>query len=170
MSENRYSINNTTFNAGLGQGGRRTDGLQPTVLNINGFQRPYSFSNQEYTSRTDVYTNNNDNNNNNLLDESTPYELLKEDLPYKKRRLEPKPEALSPLPPLSQITTRHIAHPKYGLPPALVDGYRRLGIEEMYEWQAECLCLHPEILMGKRNLCFTAQTSAGKSLGMLKTY
>lgn len=165
MTESRYSINNTTFNAGLGQGGRRVGGLQPTI--INGFQRPSSFSNQEYTSRTDIYINNKDNNNN-ILDESTPYELLKEDLPYKKRRLEAKPEPLPPLPPQSQITTRHIAHPKYGLPTSLVDGYRRLGIEEMYEWQAECLCLHPEILMGKRNLCFTAQTSAGKSLGMLR--
>lgn len=162
MTESHYSINNTTFSAGLRQDGRHTDGLQPTV--INGFQRPALFSNQQYTSRPDAYTGNN-NRNGDILDESTPYELLKEDLPYKRRRLDTKPERLPPLPPLSQITTRHIAHPKYGLPTSLVDGYRRLGIEEMYEWQAECLCLHPEILLGTRNLCFTAQTSAGKSLG-----
>jgi hypothetical protein len=51
-------------------------------------------------------------------------------------------------------------HPNcWGLPPAVAG---ELGVQEMHEWQAECLA-QPGVSDGS-NLVFTAPTSAGKSL------
>ena len=45
----------------------------------------------------------------------------------------------------------------------LEDSYERLGITQLWAWQAEALQL-PEVLEGRRNLLYTADTSAGKTL------
>ncbi|XP_030638851.1 DNA polymerase theta [Chanos chanos] len=50
----------------------------------------------------------------------------------------------------------------WGLPQPVLDRYRSLGIQRMFEWQAECLTLG-QVLEGK-NLVYSAPTSAGKTL------
>ncbi|KAG5462045.1 MAG: hypothetical protein BJ554DRAFT_5672 [Olpidium bornovanus] len=50
----------------------------------------------------------------------------------------------------------------WDLPPAVVESYKTLGMEEMYPWQAECLSLEG-VLDGNRNLVYSAPTSAGKT-------
>ncbi|NXL77581.1 DPOLQ polymerase, partial [Leptocoma aspasia] len=50
----------------------------------------------------------------------------------------------------------------WGLPRAVLEKYRSLGVVQMFEWQAECLMLG-QVLEGK-NLVYSAPTSAGKTL------
>ncbi|XP_009458832.1 PREDICTED: DNA polymerase theta [Nipponia nippon] len=50
----------------------------------------------------------------------------------------------------------------WGLPKAVLEKYRSLGVVQMFEWQAECLTLG-QVLEGK-NLVYSAPTSAGKTL------
>ncbi|XP_018429530.1 PREDICTED: DNA polymerase theta-like, partial [Nanorana parkeri] len=50
----------------------------------------------------------------------------------------------------------------WGLPGAVLEKYGRLGVLQMFEWQAECLMLG-QVLSGK-NLVYSAPTSAGKTL------
>uniref|UniRef100_A0A8C5MDB7 DNA polymerase theta n=1 Tax=Leptobrachium leishanense TaxID=445787 RepID=A0A8C5MDB7_9ANUR len=50
----------------------------------------------------------------------------------------------------------------WGLPQAVLETYGRLGVSQMFEWQAECLMLG-QVLEGK-NLVYSAPTSAGKTL------
>uniref|UniRef100_A0A663FJD2 DEAD/DEAH-box helicase domain-containing protein n=1 Tax=Aquila chrysaetos chrysaetos TaxID=223781 RepID=A0A663FJD2_AQUCH len=50
----------------------------------------------------------------------------------------------------------------WGLPKAVLEKYRSLGVVQMFEWQAECLMLG-QVLEGK-NLVYSAPTSAGKTL------
>lgn len=70
----------------------------------------------------------------------------------------------SPTPNASHNDTLQLLHAKWGLDPNFVEGLKNCGIEAMYEWQAECLSM-PGLLEGKKNLIYTAPTSAGKSLG-----
>ena len=42
-------------------------------------------------------------------------------------------------------------------------GLKACGVENMYQWQSECLSL-PGLLEGEKNVVYTAPTSAGKSL------
>ncbi|EFW99536.1 DNA-directed DNA polymerase [Grosmannia clavigera kw1407] len=57
-----------------------------------------------------------------------------------------------------------LAHPCYGLPPALIANFVALGICSIYPWQMHCLLSHHSILAGKRNLVYAAPTGGGKSL------
>uniref|UniRef100_W5MET7 DNA polymerase theta n=1 Tax=Lepisosteus oculatus TaxID=7918 RepID=W5MET7_LEPOC len=50
----------------------------------------------------------------------------------------------------------------WGLPKPVLEKYQRLGVVQMFEWQAECLTLG-QVLEGK-NLVYSAPTSAGKTL------
>ncbi|NWV76779.1 DPOLQ polymerase, partial [Dasyornis broadbenti] len=50
----------------------------------------------------------------------------------------------------------------WGLPKVVLEKYHRLGVVQMFEWQAECLMLG-RVLEGK-NLVYSAPTSAGKTL------
>nr|XP_033798472.1 DNA polymerase theta isoform X2 [Geotrypetes seraphini] len=50
----------------------------------------------------------------------------------------------------------------WGLPKPVLEKYHRLGVVQMFEWQAECLMLG-QVLEGK-NLVYSAPTSAGKTL------
>ncbi|XP_068127042.1 DNA polymerase theta [Hyperolius riggenbachi] len=50
----------------------------------------------------------------------------------------------------------------WGLPGAVLEKYGRLGVVQMFEWQAECLMMG-QVLSG-RNLVYSAPTSAGKTL------
>ncbi|XP_053561115.1 DNA polymerase theta [Bombina bombina] len=50
----------------------------------------------------------------------------------------------------------------WGLPKAVLEKYRSVGVVQMFEWQAECLLLG-QVLEGK-NLVYSAPTSAGKTL------
>lgn len=59
----------------------------------------------------------------------------------------------------------HLAHPKWGLSKEFITGLRNCGIEEMYEWQAECLSVEG-LLQGESNLVYSAPASAGKCLGV----
>ncbi|KAL8734212.1 MAG: hypothetical protein Q9166_001698 [cf. Caloplaca sp. 2 TL-2023] len=56
-----------------------------------------------------------------------------------------------------------LAHPRYGLPEALVKNFASLGIEYIYPWQSSCL-LGRGLLNGEKNLVYTAPTGGGKSL------
>lgn len=56
-----------------------------------------------------------------------------------------------------------LAHAKWALRQEVVLGYAGCGIKEMYQWQSDCLSI-PGLLSGKRNVVYTAPTSAGKSL------
>lgn len=51
----------------------------------------------------------------------------------------------------------------WNLPAAIVDEYKRKGIEEMFSWQVECLS-NSKILFESANLVYCAPTSAGKTL------
>ncbi|XP_067676390.1 DNA polymerase theta-like [Haliotis asinina] len=50
----------------------------------------------------------------------------------------------------------------WGLPDAVLTQYHRLGVRQMFEWQAQCLCTG-NVLNGG-NLVYSAPTSAGKTL------
>lgn len=51
----------------------------------------------------------------------------------------------------------------FGLKESLVSVYRTRGVNQLYQWQSECLSL-PGILDGHRNLIYCAPTSGGKTL------
>ncbi|KAF4704114.1 hypothetical protein FOZ62_008048, partial [Perkinsus olseni] len=51
----------------------------------------------------------------------------------------------------------------FGLKESLVSVYRTRGVNQLYEWQSECLSL-PGVLEGNRNLIYCAPTSGGKTL------
>ncbi|XP_071114847.1 DNA polymerase theta-like [Haliotis cracherodii] len=50
----------------------------------------------------------------------------------------------------------------WGLPDAVLRQYHRVGVRQMFEWQAQCLCTG-HVLNGG-NLVYSAPTSAGKTL------
>ncbi|KAI5804542.1 P-loop containing nucleoside triphosphate hydrolase protein [Geopyxis carbonaria] len=56
-----------------------------------------------------------------------------------------------------------IANQIWGLKREVVLGFHDCGIEQMYDWQQQCLMM-PGVLDGDTNLVYTAPTSAGKSL------
>jgi DNA polymerase theta len=49
-----------------------------------------------------------------------------------------------------------------GLPTQIGAAYARLGITQLYAWQAECVAVE-QVLQGE-NLLYTAPTSGGKTL------
>ncbi|XP_043257568.1 DNA polymerase theta [Colletes gigas] len=51
----------------------------------------------------------------------------------------------------------------WGLPPNILQKYELRGIKDMFAWQVECLSNH-KVLEEKRNLVYSAPTSAGKTL------
>ncbi|XP_076643351.1 DNA polymerase theta [Halictus rubicundus] len=51
----------------------------------------------------------------------------------------------------------------WGLPPNILQKYEVRGVKEMFKWQLECLTNH-KIMEEKRNLVYSAPTSAGKTL------
>nr|XP_033330017.1 DNA polymerase theta isoform X2 [Megalopta genalis] len=51
----------------------------------------------------------------------------------------------------------------WGLPPNILQKYEARGIKEMFTWQLECLSNH-KVIEEKRNLVYSAPTSAGKTL------
>lgn len=63
----------------------------------------------------------------------------------------------------SQNALLSLSHPRYGLPPALVQNFTSLGINGIYPWQSSCL-LGRDLLEGQRNLVYSAPTGGGKSL------
>ena len=50
----------------------------------------------------------------------------------------------------------------WSLPPTVLEGYKSIGIENMFRWQVECL-MKQDVLVG-RNLVYSAPTSSGKTL------
>ncbi|KAL7053660.1 hypothetical protein AAHC03_026931 [Spirometra sp. Aus1] len=56
-----------------------------------------------------------------------------------------------------------ISHKGLYVPKEVFDTYHDLGIKKIFQWQADCLRL-PGVLEGKRNLVYSAPTSAGKTL------
>lgn len=50
----------------------------------------------------------------------------------------------------------------WNLPPSVVNEYRKKNVEEMFEWQSECL-QNPRVLFESKNLVYSAPTSAGKT-------
>ncbi|XP_076224101.1 DNA polymerase theta isoform X2 [Nomia melanderi] len=51
----------------------------------------------------------------------------------------------------------------WGLPPNILQKYEARGVKEMFAWQVECLSNH-KVIEEKRNLIYSAPTSAGKTL------
>ncbi|XP_078050006.1 DNA polymerase theta [Augochlora pura] len=51
----------------------------------------------------------------------------------------------------------------WGLPPNILQKYEARGVKEMFTWQVECLSNH-KVMEEKRNLVYSAPTSAGKTL------
>ncbi|XP_054015016.1 DNA polymerase theta [Hylaeus anthracinus] len=51
----------------------------------------------------------------------------------------------------------------WGLPPNILQKYKIQGIKDMFAWQVECLSNH-KVIEEKRNLIYSAPTSAGKTL------
>lgn len=49
-----------------------------------------------------------------------------------------------------------------GIPPQVAEGYRRLGITQLYDWQLECV--HTTGVLEGKNLIYCAPTSGGKTL------
>jgi len=76
--------------------------------------------------------------------------------------LQPR-QHIPPVPGASQNPLLSLAHPKYGLPKALVMNLASLGINSIYPWQTSCLLVRG-LLDGSRNLVYTAPTGGGKSL------
>lgn len=56
-----------------------------------------------------------------------------------------------------------LSHPRFALPPILVENLAKLGICTIYPWQKNCL-LGPGLLSGEKNLIYCAPTGGGKSL------
>ena len=56
-----------------------------------------------------------------------------------------------------------LSHPRYGLPPMLIENLAEMGIRSIYPWQSSCLLGHG-LLSGDRNLVYSAPTGGGKSL------
>ena len=54
----------------------------------------------------------------------------------------------------------------WGLPIGIVESFliHAPGIRELFDWQAECLSVDAEVLLGRRNLVYFAPTSGGKSM------
>uniref|UniRef100_A0A673KMD3 DNA polymerase theta-like n=1 Tax=Sinocyclocheilus rhinocerous TaxID=307959 RepID=A0A673KMD3_9TELE len=79
---------------------------------------------------------------------------------------------LTPPPGLDLTQSIHMARPadqsdklllsNWGLPKPALEKYQSLGVQRMFEWQAECLTLG-KVLEGQ-NLVYSAPTSAGKTL------
>ncbi|KAJ5245905.1 Helicase C-terminal [Penicillium chermesinum] len=74
-----------------------------------------------------------------------------------------RPRAASVPPGSSHNPLLSLANPKYGLPAALINNFRDLGVDTIYAWQASCL-LARGLLSGERHLVYTAPTGGGKSL------
>ena len=51
----------------------------------------------------------------------------------------------------------------WNLPKTIVNEYRKKNVEEMFEWQMDCL-KNPKVLFENANLVYSAPTSAGKTL------
>ncbi|XP_045494338.1 DNA polymerase theta-like [Colias croceus] len=51
----------------------------------------------------------------------------------------------------------------WGLPIEIVTKYEQKGIQEMFQWQVDCLS-NPKVLLNCSNLVYSAPTSAGKTL------
>ncbi|XP_038223120.1 DNA polymerase theta-like [Zerene cesonia] len=51
----------------------------------------------------------------------------------------------------------------WGLPTEIVTRYEQKGIQEMFQWQVDCLS-NPRVLLNCSNLVYSAPTSAGKTL------
>ena len=67
------------------------------------------------------------------------------------------------LPGPSQNSLLSLTHPRYALPPSVVQNLAGLGIRFIYPWQSSCL-LGRGLLEGEKNLVYTAPTGGGKSL------
>ena len=83
--------------------------------------------------------------------------------PRKLAEVSVPPQAVLPRPGPSQNPLLSLHHPRYGLPQTLVKNLASLGINSIYPWQSSCL-LGRGLLVGEKNLVYTAPTGGGKSL------
>ena len=51
-----------------------------------------------------------------------------------------------------------------GIPLAILEGYRSVGFDKLFEWQLECLQQTQVLGPERTNLLYTATTGSGKSL------
>ncbi|TPX37004.1 DNA-directed DNA polymerase [Synchytrium microbalum] len=56
-----------------------------------------------------------------------------------------------------------LTRPELGLPESVIETYGEAGVKSLYEWQMEALLIDG-ILNGKKNLVYSAPTSAGKTM------
>ncbi|XP_076278096.1 DNA polymerase theta [Lasioglossum baleicum] len=109
-------------------------------------------------------THNNDNSRkydvaNNITENATNSNLSKSDII--KSGMENSTEIH---PSISTIGTQdRYKLASWGLPPNILQKYEARGVKEMFKWQLECLTNH-KVMEEKRNLVYSAPTSAGKTL------